>query len=255
MLQRFVVCPLSRMFPARRPAILAGWLRFLSRTLFTILRRVGGAGIPCPGRVPGGPGVLILMNHQSLLDIPMVVASLDGVSPRIVTRQRYAKWIPIISQTVRMMGYPMVNPLAKAGKGRRLLEQLDHVACTSVAPLVLFPEGTRTQDGEIGRFRTAGLERILRARAWRVYVFVSDGYWRHRRLVDFLSGMQEIEGHLSILGPFEWESPETDSGDFIAQMRGQMLDELARVRGGETPPAPAPNAAPTQTPAPAPSPA
>ena len=235
--------------------ILAGWLRFLSRTLFVILRRVGGAGIPHPARVPGGPGVLILMNHQSLLDIPMVVASVDGVSPRIVTRQRYAQWIPIISHTARVLEYPMVNPAAKAGKGRRLLEQLDHVARTSLAPLVLFPEGTRTQDGEIGRFQTAGLERILRARDWRVYVFVSDGYWRHRRLIDFLGGMQEIEGHRSVLGPFEWKDPEIDPADFIARMRGQMVDELARVRGCKTDPATAPDAEPTRTPDPAPTPA
>lgn len=247
LIQRFVVCPIARMFPARRPAILAGWLRFLSRTLFMILRRVGGASIPRPGRVPGGPGVLILMNHQSVLDIPMVVVSIDGVFPRIVTRLRYARWIPLISHTVRMFEYPTVNPAAKAGKGRRLLEQLDHVARTSEAPLVLFPEGTRTQDGEIGRFQTAGLERILRARDWKVYVFVSDGYWRHRRLVDFLGGMQDIEGHLSVLGPFEWKDPGADPGDFIARMRGQMVDQLARVRRVEADLARAPDAAPTLT--------
>ena len=255
LIQRFVVCPMARMFPARRPAILAGWLRFLSRTLFMILRTVGGARIPRPGRVPGGPGVLILMSHQSVLDIPMVVLSVDGVFPRIVTRLRYASWIPLISHTARMLEYPMVNPAAKAGKGRRLLEQLSHVARTSEAPLVLFPEGTRTQDGEIGRFQTAGLERILRARDWRVYVLVSDGYWRHRRVADFLGGMQGIEGHLSVLGPLEWKDPEIDPADFIARMRGKMVDELARVRGGETDPAGVSDAAPTRTPDPAPTPA
>ena len=61
------------------------------------------------------------------------------------------------------------------------------MARTSAAPLVLFPEGTRSTDGEIGRFRTAGLERILGARDWVVYVLVSDGYWRHGKLVDFIA--------------------------------------------------------------------
>jgi hypothetical protein len=62
--------------------------------------------------------------------------------------------------------------------------------------------------------------------------------------------MQEIEGHLSVLGPFEWTDPEADPEDFIARMRHLMVDELARVRGAETDPAP--GLGPTQAPDPAP---
>ena len=251
LLQRGVVYPAARMLSKYRPAVLGRWQRFQCRTLFMILKVVGGADIPRPGRVPGGPGVLILMNHQSLLDIPMVIASVDAGFPRIVTRKRYARWIPLISQTIRALEYPLVNPGAGAGTLRRHLDQLEQVARTSDAPLVLFPEGTRTRNGKIGRFQTAGLERILRARDWRVYLLVSDGYWRHRKLAHFLGGMQEIEGHLSVLGPFEWKDPDADPADFMARMRGLMVDELARVRGAETDLAPGTTQAPDSAPAPA----
>lgn len=247
LLQRAVVCPVAWILSRYRVAILGGWQRLLSRTLFMILRVIGGADIPRPGRVPGGPGVLILMNHQSLLDIPMVVASIEGAVPRIVTRERYARWVPIISHTIRTLEYPVVNPGAKAGTVRRHLERLEHVARTSDAPLVLFPEGTRTRNGKIGQFQTAGLERILRAREWEVYVLVHDGYWRHAKLADFLGGMQEIDGQLSVLGPFEWTDPEADQVDFVARMRKLMVDELARMRGAESDPLPA--AAPAPAPA------
>jgi 1-acyl-sn-glycerol-3-phosphate acyltransferase len=252
--QRIVVCPIARMLPASAPMIYGKWQRLLSRTLFMILRTFGGADIPRPGRVPGGPGVLILMNHQSILDIPMAIASVEGGFPKIVTRERYASWIPIISHTIRTLEYPVVNPRAKTGTIRRHLEQLEQVARTGDAPLVLFPEGTRTRNGEIGRFQTAGLERILRARDWMVYVLVSDGYWRHAKLKQFVGGMRELKGQLSVLGPFEWKDPEADPADFIARMRGVMVDELARVRGTESDPAPGlgPKQSPDPTPAPAP---
>ena len=250
LLQRALVCPIARMFSVHGPALLGVWQRFLSRTLFMILKRLGGADIPRPGRVPGGPGILILMNHQSLLDIPMAIASGEGVFPRIVTRQRYARWIPVISHTVRTLEYPLVNPRARAGTGRRLLEQLDQVARTSVAPLILFPEGTRSVDGEIGRFRTAGLDRILGAREWLVYVLVSDGYWRHGKLAHLLGGMQKIKGRLSVLGPIEWSDPDADSADFIAHVRTLMVDELARVRAKDADLAgPRPAHIPAQAPA------
>lgn len=252
LLQRAVVCPAARILSKYGPAILGRWQRLLSRTLFMILKRIGGADIPAPGRVPGGPGVLILMNHQSLLDIPMVIASVEGPFPRIVTRERYARWIPIISHTIRTLEYPVVNPGAKTGTIRRHLERLEEVARTSDVPLVLFPEGTRTRNGKIGRFQTSGLERILRARDWMVYVLVSDGYWRHAKLAQFLGGMQKIKGHLSVLGPFEWTDPDADPEDFIARMRNLMVDELTRVRGAETGLVPEGAQAPDPDPTPAP---
>ena len=245
LLQRIVVYPVTWILPTRRAAILGTWQRYLCRTLFVILKVIGGADIPRPGRVPGGPGVLILMNHQSLLDIPMVIASVDGTFLRIVTRQRYAKWIPIISHTIRTLEYPVVNPGAKAGTTRRYLERLGEVARTGDAPLVLFPEGTRTRNGKILRFQTSAFERILEARDWMVYVLVSDGYWRHAKLSHFVGGMHEIEGHLSVLGPFEWNDPEADPGDFIERMRNLMVEELARIRGAEADRVPEPGQAAT----------
>ena len=239
LLQRVVVYPVTWILSTRRAAILGTWQRYLCRTLFMILKVVGGADIPRPGRVPGGPGVLILMNHQSLLDIPMVIASVDGAYLRIVTRARYSRWIPIISHTIRTLEYPVVNPGAKAGTTRRYLERLAQVARTSDAPLVLFPEGTRTRNGEIGRFQSSALERILAARDWMVYVLVSDGYWRHAKLSHFVGGMQEIEGHLSVLGPIEWKDPEADPADFIQRIRNLMVEELARIRGMKADLAPA----------------
>ncbi len=233
LLQRVVVYPLTRMLSKHQAAILGKWQRCLCRTLFLIFKVVGGANIPRPGKIPGGPGVLILMNHQSILDIPMVLASVDGACLRIVTRARYAKWIPIISHTIRKLEYPLVNPGAKAGTTRRYLEQLGHVARTTDGPLVLYPEGTRTRNGKIGRFQTSALERILAARDWTVYVLVSDGYWRHAKLSHFVGGMQEIDGHLSVLGPIEWNDPEADPEDFIQRMRGLMVEELARIRGAK----------------------
>ena len=256
LLQRVVVYPLSRL-SRHRPAFLGKWQRLIAGTLLMILRRIGGASIPPPGRVPGGSGVLILMNHQSLLDIPMVLVSVDGSFLRIVTRDRYARWIPVISYTMRKLGYPLVNPAAKAGQVRRQLERLEEVARTGDGPLVLFPEGTRTRNGKIGRFQTAGLERILGARDWKVYVLVSDGYWRHAKLTHFLGGVQEIDGHLSVLGPFEWTDPRVDPENFIIRMRNLMVDELARVRGTEADQAPTPDTAsiPSADPDPAPAPA
>ena len=83
-LQRIVVAGLVRLFPSRRIVILTRWQRLLAHFILRTARMLGGARIQPPPAIPGGEGVLVLMNHQSVLDIPLVVAALP-VHPRIVT--------------------------------------------------------------------------------------------------------------------------------------------------------------------------
>ena len=168
-IQRFVICPATRMFPSAGPHMLGAWQRFLARGVFFILGWIGGAALPAAPRIPGEAGVLILMNHQSFLDIPLMIASLDGSYPRIVTRSRYARWIPLISHTLRKFAYPLVDPEAKAGTGRRNLHDLAEAARTSAVPAGTVSRGQTHQERQDQSLQDrrpgedsggAGLERI-----------------------------------------------------------------------------------------------
>jgi 1-acyl-sn-glycerol-3-phosphate acyltransferase len=228
--QRFVIAPWVRLFPSRRIAVLGRWQRLLAHTMLGSVSRVGGARVPDLPDVPGGQGTLVLMNHQSLLDIPMVVASVKDAYPKIVTRRRYLRWIPLISHMTRLYQYPVVDPAAKAGALRRMFGEIREAARTSDVPLAIFPEGTRTRDGEIGRFKTSGLAVILEQRPWTVYVLVVDGFWERARLKDFLRGMSAIRGRAELVGPFPWEDAGADPEPFIREMRAQMVRRLAEMR-------------------------
>ena len=227
--QRIVVAGLVRLLPAKRTAILSWWERRLAHFVIGSLRHLGGAHIPPPPTLPGREGVLVLMNHQSLLDIPLVVAALRPAHPRIVTRARYARGKPLISHMVRLYQYPLVEGRANA---RSQITAIAENARTSPVPFVIFPEGHRTRDGEIGAWQEGGLRAILEVRRWTVYLLVADGYWQNARLVDFLDHIHHIDGRSAALGPFEGPEPGTDPDAFIADMRARMIDALAALRSG-----------------------
>lgn len=231
--QRLVVAPWVRLFPSRRIPVLTRWQRFLAHLMLGSVRRVGGAHIQEVPQIPGREGVLLLMNHQSLLDIPLVVASFSGSYGRILTRKRYLRWIPLISHMVRLYQYPVVDPRANSAETKKMLAAVRDAARTSDVPLAIFPEGTRTRDGELGRFRSTGLKLVLRQRPWTVYVMVADGFWQRARFKDFLGGMGGIDGRVELAGPFEWSDPDADSEPFIEQMHRLMSGTLARMRGAE----------------------
>ena len=228
--QRLVIAPWVRLFPSRRIAVLGRWQHFLAHVVLGSVSRIGGARVPTMPEVPGGADTLILMNHQSLLDIPLVVSSVKDSYPRIVTRKRYLRWIPLISHMTRLYQYPVVDPTAKTGSLRRMFKEMRQVARTTDVPLAIFPEGTRTRDGEIGRFKTSGLGMFLDQRAWTVYILVIDGFWERAKLKDFLRGMSGIRGSGELLGPFTWPGGDADPHAFIREMRSHMIGRLAEMR-------------------------
>lgn len=228
---RFGLAPLVRGRPGRRRRLLTWWGRAMARSVTKPLHLLGVVSIHDPPRVSGEGGTLLVMNHQSLFDIPILFLAARDNYVRIVTRRRYAHRIPVISQMVRIYQYPVVEPGGTSREKRRSLAELRRAARMDDAPLAIFPEGSRTTDGEIGEFRTGGLRWILRARPWKVHMLVVDGLWRGataRQLLTVPGGLCATVRHAGVL---DWPDPRADSEPFVAEMRRRMTVTLAAMRG------------------------
>ncbi len=233
--QRLVIAPWVRLRPRQRVSVLGPWQHLLARFVLGSVSRIGGGAIPAPSRlVPAEPGHLILMNHQSLFDIPLVVQAVFGGYPRIVTRKRYGRFIPLISHMTRLYQYPLVDPSANAAQLRASLDSLERAGRESDVPLVVFPEGSRTRDGEIGRFKQGALVRLLRARDWTVHLLVADGFWRAARFSDLADEMGRLSGSFAHAATLRWDDPTADPRPFIEGARRIMVDTLAEMRGART---------------------
>lgn len=233
LVQRTFIAASVRLRPRRRHRILAAWQQLMARFVLESVRHLGGAHINNIPQIPGRAGVLVLMNHQSLLDIPLVVRTIRPGYPRIVTRERYANGKPLISHMVRLYQYPTVNPRATVRGG---LDQLSEAARESPVPLVIYPEGTRTRDGQVGTFKRNGLRSILTARPWEVWMVTADGYWECAKLKDFTANVSSIQGRIRVDGPFDFDGSAADPDEveaFIDEMRDRMKGFLAELRGAD----------------------
>jgi 1-acyl-sn-glycerol-3-phosphate acyltransferase len=228
--QRVFIASWARLSPSRRIRIFSRWQRFLAQVVLRPVSVLGGGHIPRVPAIQGREGMLVLMNHQSVLDIPLMVASVHGTYVKIITRKRYQRWIPVISHLIRLYQYPVVDPRANSEETKRMLASIRDAARSSDVPLGIFPEGTRSKDGEIGRYRPTGLKLILKQRPWTVYILVADGFWERAKLKDLLSGMKNIRGKITLVGPFEWENPRGDTEAFSEEMRQHMVEALSSLR-------------------------
>lgn len=201
-------------------------MKLMSRGILALLR-LGGARFRRSGRVPTSSAVLVVMNHQSLLDIVTATLVAEPNVPAFVTRRRYLRFIPAISPSVRLLDAPIVDPERDP---RGAVEELRRAALAHDCGLLIFPEGHRSRDGEVGRFRTAGLKAILAARRMPVYLIVTDGYWKSRRFADFVKNVALIRGESEVMGPFEPPARDDELAAFIRDLRERIVSRLREMR-------------------------
>ncbi len=227
--QRLVVVPLAWVAPARKGRVLAVWQRGIAASMIGMVRFIGGGKFEPLPAIPFAPGVLVLMNHQSLLDIPIVVRCVEGGYSRIVTRKRYARRVPLISRMIKLYEYPVVD--TESGL-KSQLKVLRSVARDPRVPIVVYPEGTRSRDGELLPVLRGAVDTLLRHRQWKVYLATADGTLPCGRLRDMLDGLDTVRCRVSVSGPFDTPSDPKDFPAWIEEMEGRMRKKLAELRGG-----------------------
>jgi 1-acyl-sn-glycerol-3-phosphate acyltransferase len=223
---RLVVIPGAWVFPRYRALLVTLHMKAIVKSTAGLLR-LGGARFLQEGVLPTSEPVLVVANHQSFFDIIQVSLLARPRVPAFVTRVRYARFVPHVSACVRLLKCPLVDP---ENNPRSALRAIRAAARAAPHGLLIFPEGHRSRDGEIGPFQTAGVAAMLSEGRGPVYLVVNDGMWRARRLTDTLFRVHEIRPWSVVVGPFSAPEDRARMGDFVAELRQVMISRLAEHR-------------------------
>ncbi len=225
---RLVVLPGRWLFPRLRFLLVSLFMKGMAWGIFGLLT-FGGARFRRFGRVPTAEPVLIVANHQALLEILQVALLARPRVPAFVTRKRYARFVPLVSASIRLLGCPVIDPKRDPAAAleaiRRGARELPH-------GVVLFPEGHRSTNGQLRPFRSAGFEAMLRERPLPVYLVVNDGLWHVRRLVDLLFHVHRIDAVAEVMGPYPPPADPAERPAFLLELREKLARRLAERRAG-----------------------
>lgn len=121
-------------------------IRLWSHMLFALVfKRLHAEG---QDHIEEGKGYLVVANHGSFFDIPAVMAVLPNVA--WIGREGFAK-IPLFGQFLTMIGYVPIDP-ESIRKARSAIQDASQRARRNIS-VGIFPEGTRTLDGRMQRFK------------------------------------------------------------------------------------------------------
>lgn len=99
------------------------------------------------GAMPPGGTCVFASNHQSLYDIPILFASIPS-QLRIIAKESLGG-VPFVGWHLRLAGHLLVQ---RDRPGPAILKRMRRLIAED-ASLIVFPEGTRSRDGRVGRFK------------------------------------------------------------------------------------------------------
>lgn len=159
-----------------------------------------------PQQIPMDRPLIIVTNHQSMYDIPPIIWYMRKHHPKFVSKKELGKGIPSVSFNLRHGGSALIDrkdgvqALAEIGKLGKYIE-------THRRSAVIFPEGTRSRDGNPKKFKPMGLKTLMKNAPSALLVPISiNNSWKLLRYGKFPMG---LGCHLT----FDVHSPLANTGD------------------------------------------
>jgi len=127
-------------------------------------------------KLPQNRPLIIVANHQSLLDIVAIVVGFRKNHPKFISKAELGKGIPSVSYNLRHGGSVLIDRKKGAQSVKDIMMLGKHIEATNYSACI-FPEGTRTKNGLIKAFQPAGIASLIRTAPSAVVVpFAIDGF-------------------------------------------------------------------------------
>jgi len=175
---------------------------------FMLVKSLGimGASVRFEGfdKLPQNKPLIIIANHQSMFDIPPIVWGFRKHHAKFISKKELGHGIPSISYNLRKGGSVLIdrkNPQQAMEAIRRLGRKIEDHNYSAV----IFPEGTRSRNGKVKKFKVGGIKALLEVSPSAYIVpFVVDGNYRLQESGAFPLSFG-LKLSYSVLAPFNPE--------------------------------------------------
>lgn len=192
----FIPAGIMRLF--KKKEAYQKWMRLNGTNIARIIVWILGMKVEVEGRenLPArGESVCFVANHQSMLDIPLVMACL-GVWAGFITKSELKK-VPILNVWIEEMQCVYINRKSPRSSIEAILKGVENIK--KGVPMFVFPEGTRSKTGALGEFKTGSLKLATRAKATIIPITIEGS----RDALETKKGIKRSRVHLTVSKPIE----------------------------------------------------
>lgn len=158
-------------FDFTRGRILNSIIRIWARTIFTsvgIKVKINGLS-----NLDLNKNYIFAPNHSSSLDIPLML----GFTPiwLVPIAKKELRWIPFLGWAMKLAGHIFIDR-SNHEKAMDSINKIKNSIKKRPRSILLFPEGSRTNNGQLRRFKTGGLTLGIKTKLDIIPVLISGTY-------------------------------------------------------------------------------
>jgi len=110
--------------------------------------------------IPIDKPIIIVTNHQSMNDIPPIIWFMRKHHVKFISKKELGKGIPSVSYNLRHGGSVLIDRKNPIQSIKAIVQMAEYIE-THKRAVVIFPEGTRSRDGQPKPFKKKGLATLI----------------------------------------------------------------------------------------------
>ena len=175
---------------------------------------------------------LIVSNHQSLLDIVVHMNYYNGTRLRFVAKKELGNKVPLVSAMLKSGKHCLLQRTGSPAQAMKAVDKFAvHILKNNLIP-VIFPEGSRSKNGNLGTFHAAGFRRLLNEAPMPVAVFALDGGWQISSITKFIKNLKGGCYRIKLLKVYDAPSTKEEQVRILEESKvliQKQLDEWRNI--------------------------
>ncbi|MCF0125107.1 MAG: 1-acyl-sn-glycerol-3-phosphate acyltransferase [Clostridia bacterium] len=173
---------------------------------------------------------IVISNHQSLLDIPLFMKFFRGRQMRFVAKDVLGRHVPLVSEMLRTQEHCLIPRKAKPMEAMRYVEEFGKKVVARKQIPILFPEGSRTKDGNVGKFFSAGFRKLTESTGLPVAVCALEGGYKLRDLRKIFTNLKRGCYRVKVLKVFDCPKTKEDCNNVLEESRQIIQKQVEEWR-------------------------
>ncbi|HEQ72398.1 MAG TPA: 1-acyl-sn-glycerol-3-phosphate acyltransferase, partial [Spirochaetia bacterium] len=167
--------------------------------------------------------------HQSLGDIAILVSAFPGHDLKYAAKKELKWGIPAVSTNLRLGNHAFINRKGGFNDTMRSIKKLASLPGEHICPVV-FPEGTRSRTGKLGKFHAAACRVILDNSDLPVVSAAVEGGYKVQKFMDFFTKLRGLVYRIKILRVYPHVSGKQAVRDLLDHIASDIEAQLTSWR-------------------------
>ena len=151
-------------------------------------------------------------------------------SVRFVAKDTLGRHIPLVSEMLRAHEHCLVPRKAKPMEAMRYMGDFAKRCVERNQIPILFPEGSRTKDGNVGKFYSAGFRKLTEASGLPVVVCAIDGGYKLRDLKKIMTNLKYGCCRVAALKVYDCPKTKEECNQILEESRELIQKQVEEWR-------------------------